>query len=117
MFPEEQILYLSPHSNHILHKWNHDDVIVLGGIVDRSKNLPLSLGKAKKLNFRHAKLPLGYYIDGYRLQTNQAFAIHVIFNILSAMKITNDWNEAFRKIPHRYINNLKKGINSGETSF
>lgn len=108
MFPPEKLVYLSPDSTNIMGKYDPDAIYVIGGIVDVSMTRPLSLAKAKKQRIQHAKLPLGHYVPEFRPGSSQAFALHVIGDILLTLKETNDWKAAFSKIPSRYITNIRK---------
>jgi ribonuclease P protein 1 len=61
-YPPEQLVYLSPNSPNILQKFNHDDVYIIGGLVDTSQSKPLSYAKAKRNQIRSAKLPLDKHV-------------------------------------------------------
>ena len=38
MFPTEQMVYLSPDSHNDLHKFNPNDIYVIGGIIDKGED-------------------------------------------------------------------------------
>ena len=62
LFPKERLVYLSPHARDELTDIHPDDVLIIGGFVDKSYQKPVSLARAKKLGIRAAKLPLDRYI-------------------------------------------------------
>ncbi|OQR78984.1 mitochondrial ribonuclease P protein 1-like [Tropilaelaps mercedesae] len=117
MFPNKRIIYLSPNSDRFLHKLDPEMVVVVGGIVDKSREVPLTLGKAKEQRIEHAKLPIGQYLPQFRVGSSQAFAVHIVAEILLTLKATNDWNQAFQKVPRRIIHNIEKQRSSSQIQF
>lgn len=63
LFPREKIVYLSPHSKKDLIEYDHDAIYIIGGIVDKSDQSPISLAKSKKQGLRTARLPLDQYLE------------------------------------------------------
>lgn len=35
LFPKEKLVYLTPHTSHVMQKYNPDDIYIIGGIVDK----------------------------------------------------------------------------------
>lgn len=56
-------MYLSPHGQYDLEKYDPDDVYVIGAIVDKTDQTPYSLRKAKKEEVRCARFPLEQYVE------------------------------------------------------
>lgn len=61
-YDQSRIVYLSPNSPTNMTKFNHDDVYVLGGIVDRAMQKPLTFARAKEEKLRSVRLPLEQYV-------------------------------------------------------
>lgn len=61
-YPRESLVYLSPNAPTLLQKLDPDDVYIVGGIVDRAVEDPLTFAKAKKENIRTARFPLDKYV-------------------------------------------------------
>jgi ribonuclease P protein 1 len=105
LFDKEKLVYLTPHCRNDLVEYNHDDIYIVGAMVDKANNEPISLAKAKKLGLRMAKLPLNRYlhwgIGGKSLAINQ------MVEIMLEMRTTNDWNQALRFVPRRKLFNDK----------
>lgn len=39
VFPKEDLIYLTPHTNHVMHKFVPNKVYIIGGIVDKVSNI------------------------------------------------------------------------------
>lgn len=108
LFDKDRLVYLTPHCKNELQEYNHDDIYIVGAMVDKANNDPISLAKAKKQGLRMAKLPLDRYLDwgigGKSLTINQ------MIEILLEMRMTNDWEKALRFVPRRklYKNNFEQ---------
>lgn len=102
MFPKEKLVYLTPHCNTDLVKFNPDDIYIIGGIVDKVNNDPLSLAKAKKHNLRMARLPLDKYLS-WGSGSGKSLTLNQMINIMLEIKSTGDWNQALRFVPKRKI--------------
>lgn len=61
-YPKERLVYLSPNSPNLLQKFEVDDVYVIGAIVDKAVEDPLTLAKAKKEKIRTARFPLDQHV-------------------------------------------------------
>ena len=62
-FSKNDIVYLSPNSNHVMKDFNHGKIYVIGGIVDLAEERPKTLARAKKERIASVKLPLDKYIE------------------------------------------------------
>lgn len=100
VFPPEKLVYLSPDAEHELHEFNADDHYVVGTIVDKGTQMPLTLAKAKRLNIRCARLPLQKYI---RFFSHKTLTLDQMTNILLELRKSQDWAKALRHVPNRKI--------------
>ena len=76
LFPKDQLVYLTPHCRTELDTWDNDAIYIIGAMVDKANQEPLSLAKAKEHGIKYAKLPLEKYIkwgsgSGKSLTLNQ----------------------------------------------
>ncbi|KAL4122983.1 hypothetical protein QTP88_015220 [Uroleucon formosanum] len=101
LYPREKLVYLTPHCNEELKEYNHDDVYIIGAMVDKMKVEPLSLAKAKRDKIRMAKLPLDLYLDWK--QGTKNLTINQMIMIMADLKIDNNWVSALKHIPKRKI--------------
>ncbi|CAH0554546.1 unnamed protein product [Brassicogethes aeneus] len=100
-FAKEQLVYLTPHCREEL-EYSHDDVYIIGGIVDKINNEPLSLAKAKREGLRMAKLPLDKYLQ-WGSGSGKSLTLNQMILILNDVKTTGDWKYALRHVPKRKI--------------
>lgn len=99
-FDKKKLVYLTPHCRETL-DYNHDDVYIVGAMVDKATNEAYSLAKAKKLGLRMAKFPLDHYM---RFKGGKSLTINQVVEILLTMRITNNWEQTLLKhIPRRKI--------------
>lgn len=101
MVPKEKLIYLTPHCKEVMETYDHDAVYVIGGIVDRSNQEPLSLAKAKKEGLRMAKLPLDQYFNWQ--SSHKSLTIDQMVKIMLDMRHTGDWKYALQHVPRRKI--------------
>jgi len=102
LFPKEKLIYLTPHCREVMTEFDHDAVYIIGGIVDKVNNEPLSLAKAKKEGLRMAKLPLDHYLD-WGSGSGKSLTINQVTSILLDVKRTRDWKYALRHVPRRKL--------------
>ena len=57
LFPPERLVYMTPDSRTDLLEHDPDDIYIVGGIVELSKDVPFTLSTAKKQGIRHARFP------------------------------------------------------------
>ncbi|KAL5286352.1 TRMT10C family protein [Megaselia abdita] len=102
LFPLQNLVYLTPHCRTDLVEYNPDDIYIIGGIVDKVSNDPLSLAKAKRLGLRMAKLPLDKYLN-WGAGSGKSLTLNQMVNILLDLKQTKDWNKALKHVPKRKL--------------
>lgn len=101
-YPKEQLVYLTPHCREEMSVYDHNAVYIIGGIVDRSSGEPLTLAKAKREGIHMQKLPLDRYLS-WGQSARKSLTLNQVISILLDMKLTGDWNYAFRHIPSRKL--------------
>uniref|UniRef100_A0A1B6FKU1 RNA (guanine-9-)-methyltransferase domain-containing protein 1 n=1 Tax=Cuerna arida TaxID=1464854 RepID=A0A1B6FKU1_9HEMI len=101
LFPKEKLVYLTPHCRDELRKFCADDIYIVGALVDKQNNEPLSLAKAKSEGIRMAQLPLDRYLD-WGLGT-KSLTINQVLKILLDVRTTGDWNLALTNVPKRKV--------------
>ncbi|XP_017473701.1 PREDICTED: mitochondrial ribonuclease P protein 1 homolog [Rhagoletis zephyria] len=102
LFPKENLVYLTPHCRTDLEVYNPDDVYIVGAMVDTVNNEPLSLGKAKRLGIRMARLPLDRYLQ-WGAGSGKSLTLNHMVNILLDLKSTKDWAQALKHVPRRKV--------------
>uniref|UniRef100_A0A182R3J3 RNA (guanine-9-)-methyltransferase domain-containing protein 1 n=1 Tax=Anopheles funestus TaxID=62324 RepID=A0A182R3J3_ANOFN len=100
LFPKERLVYLTPHCKTDLTEFNPDDVYIIGAMVDKSSQEPVSLGKAKKLGLRMARLPLDNY---FQFKSGKSLTIDQMLAIMLELKTSNDFGKAFQFVPRRKV--------------
>jgi tRNA (guanine9-N1)-methyltransferase len=92
----KQITYLTADSTNEINDLNHNQIYIIGGIVDRNRYKFLTINKAEKLGINHGKLPIGEYI---KLQSTKVLTTNHVFSILSYFNSKEkNWKEAFLSI-------------------
>jgi mitochondrial ribonuclease P protein 1 len=102
LFDKNRLVYLTPHCNNELKTFNHDDIYIIGAMVDKQNNDPISLGKAKKQGLRMAKLPLDQYLN-WGAGSGKSLTLNQMISIMLEMKNSGDWNKALSIVPKRKI--------------
>lgn len=102
-FDKSKLVYLTPHTENVLNKFNHDDIYIIGGLVDKSSQGPLSRKRAEKLGIRMASLPLHIYLKLGVVKHLKALSIDQVLNIMLEMKKHGDWSKAFCYVPPRKL--------------
>lgn len=102
-FPKERLVYLTPHAQHSINKFSHDDIYIMAGFVDKTVRTPVSLAKAKREGLRMARLPIDEHIiwGAY----SKVLTLNQIVGIMLEVKSNGgDWKDAFLKhIPRRKL--------------
>jgi mitochondrial ribonuclease P protein 1 len=101
MVPKEKLIYLTPHCKEVMETYDHDAVYIIGGIVDRSNQEPLSLAKAKREGLRMAKLPLDQYFNWH--SSHKSLTIDQMVKIMLDLKHSGDWKYALQHVPRRKV--------------
>lgn len=102
LFPRNKLVYLTPHCTNDLLEYNHDDIYIVGAMVDKMNNEPLSLAKAKSQGLRMARLPLDHYLQ-WGSGSGKSLTINQMLNILLEAKRSGDWNKALTFVPRRKL--------------
>ncbi|KAK2163127.1 hypothetical protein LSH36_85g06000 [Paralvinella palmiformis] len=98
-YPQKNLVYLSPYAKHPMTEFSYDDIYILGGMVDKVSELPMSIAKAKKDRVRCVKLPLDQYLQWTK--GSKALTLDQMVMILHTLKETNDWGQALNHVPKR----------------
>ncbi|XP_032529017.2 mitochondrial ribonuclease P protein 1 homolog isoform X1 [Danaus plexippus] len=106
VFPKEKLVYLTPHCREELTSFNPDDVYIIGCMVDKMNNEPLSLARAKRDGLRMAKLPLDRYLE-WAPGSKKNLNINHMVPILLDLNFTGDWEYALRHVPRRKLMETK----------
>lgn len=101
-FDKKRLVYLTPHCNNDLEVFDPDDIYIIGAMVDKTNNEPLSLAKAKKQGLRMARLPLDRYLQ-WGAGSGKSLTLNQMVNIMLEMKKHGDWNEALKYVPRRKL--------------
>lgn len=104
LFPKEQLVYLTPHCKTDLTEFNPDHIYIIGAMVDKINNEPLSLAKAKRQGIKMARLPLDQYLQ-WGGGSGKSLTLNQMTSILLDLKTTGDWNTALSHVPRRKIAN------------
>lgn len=102
LFPKENIVYLTPHCREELREFDHDAVYIIGAMVDKGNNEPLSLAKAKREGLKMAKLPLDRYLM-WGSGSSKSLTLDQMMRILLDIRATGSWDEALQHVPRRKI--------------
>lgn len=117
IFPKERLVYLTPHCRTELTEYSHDDVYIIGAMVDKMNNEPLSLAKAKKLGLRMARLPLEKHLI-WGTGANKSLTLNQMISILLDQKQNGNWRQTLEKnVPRRKVidtNDLQQQINANQ---
>ncbi|CUA70259.1 tRNA (guanine(9)-N1)-methyltransferase [Rhizoctonia solani] len=110
--PRESVIYLSADAEDEILELKEGETYVIGGIVDRNRYKNLCANKARDLNIRSARLPIGRYLAD--MPTRKVLTVNQVFDILVHWVTTHNWEEAMQKVmPKRKFNaNGKKGKRS-----
>ncbi|XP_076316641.1 tRNA methyltransferase roswell [Tachypleus tridentatus] len=101
IFPKEKLVYLTPHTRNPLKEYDHEAIYIIGGMVDKSIQKPISLAKAKKEGLKMAKLPLDLYLL-WGLG-NKSLALNQVMQILLEVKRSGNWSKALKFVPRRKL--------------
>ncbi|XP_063822919.1 mitochondrial ribonuclease P protein 1 homolog isoform X2 [Ostrinia nubilalis] len=106
VFPKDKLVYLTPHCREELTEFDHDAIYIIGCMVDKVNNEPLSLAKAKKDGVKMAKLPLDRFME-WAPGSKKNLNVNHMVPILSDLKISGDWEFALRHVPRRKLMETK----------
>lgn len=102
LFPKKNIVYLTPHCRDDLTDYDPDIIYVIGMMVYRNGQQPLSLAKAKELNLQVARLPLDKYLEPGSGRCKM-LKLDQITKIMLDLKETRNWEIALQHVPQKRI--------------
>jgi len=85
LYPKKDLVYLSPDARETLSHFDANKIYILGGIVDKRGETPLTLAKAQQEGIAAFKLPLDRYTPGGR-HDSKALTLDVVLKILLHVK-------------------------------
>lgn len=122
LFPKEQLVMLTPHSDNVF-EYNSDDIYIVGGIVDIGRADPLTLAKSKQIGIRTARLSL----DNLKLQAGDSreLKIATVVAIIRECQSNKNMDAVIRKcvilksevIKEREMKKEKENREKGEQTF
>lgn len=107
LHPRENLVYLTPYSPNVLVDFNPNDVYVIGAVVDRGENGPITLMKARELGIRTAWLPISQYIIWRH--KHKSLPLNIVGDIMRDFKNTRDWSTALAHVPQRLKRPSREG--------
>lgn len=102
LFPKENLIYLTPHCREVMKEFDHDAIYIIGAMIDKTNNEPLSLAKAKREGLKMVKLPLDEYLL-WGASGSKSLTLNQMISILLDIRETNDWNKSLVHVPRRKI--------------
>jgi ribonuclease P protein 1 len=102
LFPKENIVYLTPHCRNELREFDHSAIYIIGAMIDKGNNEPLSLAKAKREGLRMAKLPLDRYLM-WGSGSSKSLTLNHVVRILLDIRASGSWHKALQHVPRRKI--------------
>ncbi|KZS12586.1 Mitochondrial ribonuclease P protein 1 [Daphnia magna] len=105
IFPRDKLIYLTPHCQNEMTRFDPDSVYIVGCLVDKGESKAHSLAKAKRENIQMAKLPLDRYLS-FGGGSGKSLTLNAMINILLELKTHGDWTKALQFVPRRKIREL-----------
>lgn len=102
LFPREKLVYLTPHCRNDLEEYDPENIYIVGCIVDKRVNEPLSLAKAKRENIKMARLPLDRYLS-FGGGSGKSLTLNAMMSIMLEIKTHGNWELALRHVPRRKL--------------
>jgi len=106
LFPTEKLVYLTPHCKTELTHYDSDAIYIVGALVDKSNNEPLSWAKASKEKIKMAKLPLDTYLN-WGAGSGKSLTLNSMINIMLELKTSGNWKKALKFVPQRKLEKNK----------
>ncbi|XP_026072743.1 tRNA methyltransferase 10 homolog A [Carassius auratus] len=89
---EEDLVYLTSDSPHVLQELDEAKAYVIGGLVDHNHHKGITFDRAQELGIAHAQLPLGSFV---KMNSRKVLAVNHVFEIILAFLEKRDWQDAF----------------------
>lgn len=102
LFPKENIVYLTPHCREEMREFDHDAIYIIGAMVDKANDEPLSLAKAKREGLKMAKLPLDRYLL-WGSSGSKSLTLNQVIKILLDIRASGSWDKALKHVPRRKL--------------
>ncbi|GFG39653.1 hypothetical protein Cfor_02960 [Coptotermes formosanus] len=106
LFPKENIVYLTPHCREEMREFDHDAIYIIGAMVDKANDEPLSLAKAKREGLKMAKLPLDRYL-AWGAGGSKSLTLNQVIKILLDIRASGSWDKALQHVPRRKLASAK----------
>ncbi|KAG4073744.1 hypothetical protein HA402_000968 [Bradysia odoriphaga] len=107
LFPKEQLVYLTPHCDNDLTEYDPGMIYIIGAMVDKGGQGPLSFEKAKALDLKMARLPLDQYLN-WEKGSSKCLTLDQMVKIMLDLKRTGKWEVALRHAPKRKVSSTEK---------
>lgn len=101
---KDRLVYLTPDSPNDLFQFNHEDVYIIGAIVEKGPQKPLLMAKAKRLGIRTARLPLSRIFQWK--QSSKHLTINQVAQIMLDFKASGDIHKSCVHVPGRKVTKL-----------
>lgn len=99
-FAAHSLVYLTPDASEELAELSEDKVYVIGGIVDRTPSLGLSIARAESLGVETARLPLSQL----GLRPTMILNVNHVIEAIARFQDSKDWSTALRAVvPGRMV--------------
>lgn len=86
LFPKQKLVYLSPDAEEAIEKFDRETVYILGALVDRYEDNPLTFESAKRHGIRSVRLPLKEHVILSDLAIDLSFLS--VFKMLNYMQVS-----------------------------
>lgn len=98
VFPKDRLVYLSPDAPNVLTEYSHDDIYILGALIDKRIPKKYTFQKAQRLGVRSARLDLDSFLELTR-QKLPYLAFSDVFNVMVDARDTDgNWIFAFKNL-------------------
>lgn len=105
LYPKDKIVYLTAESDNVLREINDSTLYVIGGLVDHNSKKGLCHKLAIEKGIRHARLPLGEYVQ---MSVRKVLSIVHVFQIIGGAAQKRPWEEVLMEVlPQRSQATLK----------
>ena len=104
LFPKDKLVYLSPDAEDTIDKFDRNSIYILGAVVDRYEDNPLTCESAKQLNIKSFKLPLKDHVILTELSLDLSF--YNVFQMLNYMQL--DYACWKKRVSHVLTNGSKE---------
>ncbi|KOC67636.1 Mitochondrial ribonuclease P protein 1 like protein [Habropoda laboriosa] len=107
IFDKNKLVYLSPHAQAVMTKYDPNLVYIIGAMVDKINPKPFSFEKAKREGIKMMKLPLSEKLE-WGMGSTKNLPLNQVLSILLDLRHTNDWTKALEHIPKRKLREARE---------